>query len=228
MHQEELNLSDGDQDPVEDSEGSLEDELLEAEVEQEDVDPDKREGKAAQEVGVEATGDGSIDDTAAVQEAVDSSGESNKGRRSLWSQTIDNLPSLINTSKGPGVRLLQAALNYTGESYLELDGKMSPTVKGAARRIKSEAGCEHADRYCDVEVWHYLLGSNPPEISTDGRTFHRGTLLLQSLLYINGYQIHPSGYWNDQTQRCFEQYCKKNGFNNKLSATVWASLLDIG
>lgn len=226
MHQEELDLSNGDQDSVEDSEeleGPLDTDVVEAEAEYED---DPVEHKTEQ-VG-ETAGDGLTDDTTEVQSVEDSASESNKGRRSLWSQTIDNLPNLITTSKGPGVRLLQAALNYTGESYLELDGKMSPTVKGAARRIKNEAGCEHTDRYCDVEVWHYLLGNNPPEVSTDGRTFHRGTLLLQSLLYINGYQIHPSGYWNDQTQRCFEQFCQKNGFNNKLSPTVWSSLLDIG
>lgn len=153
--------------------------------------------------------------------------KSNSGKPSLWSQTIEQLPTVITTSKGPVVRLLQAALNYQGESYLPLEGKMNSTLKGMARRIKNEAGCEHSDRYADAEVWHHLLGKNPPSVSFDKTEFNRGTLLLQSLLYIHGYQIHPSGYWNDQTQMCFDQYCKKNDLNNKLTATVWASLLDV-
>lgn len=154
--------------------------------------------------------------------------KSNSGKPSLWSQAVEQLPTVITTSKGPVVRLLQAAFNYKGESYLQLDGKMNPTLKGMARRIKNEAGCEHSDLYADTEVWHYLLDKNPPSVSFNKTDFSRGTLLLQSLLYIHGYQIHPSGYWNDQTQMCLDQYCNKNDFNNRLTATVWASLLEVG
>lgn len=199
----------------------LDSDLVEPEDGKEDVtqDPDSVSDEIVLETDAEDT---------EFQSETESKSKSKGGNKSTqWIQAVDRLPSIIATSKGPRVRLLQAVLNYCGETYLPLDGKMSPTVKGVARRIKEAAGCRHSENYCDNEVWHFLLGDKTPKISNDKSNLDRATLLLQSLLYIHGYQIHPSGYWNDQTQWCLDKYCHDNDLNNKLTATVWASLLDI-
>lgn len=148
-------------------------------------------------------------------------------RRSFWAQAVDELPKVVSTSKGKRVKLLQAALNYRGESYLKLDGTMTDATKGGAGRVRLESGSRAAPPiYCDQQVWQHLLGDSPPSVSTDTTEFDRGTLLFQSLLALHGYAINPSGYWNEQTDRCLRQFCEQNDLStNKVTAGVWSSLL---
>lgn len=157
----------------------------------------------------------------------DRSSSKSSNRRSFWAQAVDELPKVVSTSKGKRVKLLQAALNYRGESYLKLDGIMTDATKGGASRVRSESVSRASSpTYCDQQVWQHLLGDSPPSVSTDTTEFDRGTLLFQSLLALHGYAINPSGYWNEQTDRCLRQFCEQNGLNtNKVTAGVWSSLL---